>query len=244
MKACKEFEARISALIDDELSPEERLAVMEHLADCPACKAYWEDLLTIGDILRAEETAAPEGFGARVMERVRETKQEKKVVTFPLWKRFAAIAACCTVAVLGVWAMGGIAPNYMEDSAVNSSGAPESYPMQADAAKSGESSEADGGWSYGNFGNNEPCDTAPGSAEDETESCDDAEFAASVIATASDAAAEWVEDNLGEEWVSGESYSLSEEQYNEVRTMLENAGEPFSEIMGNESDGGYQLLAE
>ena len=54
MKACKEFEARISALIDDELSPEERAAVLEHIADCPACKAYWEDLLTIGDILRVE----------------------------------------------------------------------------------------------------------------------------------------------------------------------------------------------
>ncbi len=243
MKACKEFEARISALIDDELSPEERAAVLEHIADCPACKAYWEDLLTIGDILRAEDTAAPEGFAESVMARVKETRQEKKVITFPLWKRFAAIAACCAIAVLGVWMMGGV-PNYMEDAAVSNSGAPESLPMQADAAKSGEMPETDGGWSYGNFGNNEPCDTAPGGVVDDAECDASDEAAASVIATASDAAAEWVEDNLGENWVSGASYSLSEEQYNEVRAMLEKAGEPFSEIVGNETDGGYQLLAE
>ena len=125
MKACKEYEARISALIDDELSPEERLAVMEHLAGCPGCKAYWEDLLAMGDLLRAEDTHAPEGFAESVMARVKETAQERKVVTFPLWKRLAAIAACCAIVVLGVWMMGGIAPSYMEDSAVNGSAAPE-----------------------------------------------------------------------------------------------------------------------
>ena len=41
----------------------------------------------------------------------------------------------------------------------------------------------------------------------------------------------------------GASYTLSEEQYEELRNALERAGEPFSEIMGNEIDG-YRLMAE
>ena len=72
MIVCKEYEARISALIDDVLTIDERIEVLEHLDNCPACRAYWEDLLSLRDLLRTEETPAPVGFTDADMARVRE----------------------------------------------------------------------------------------------------------------------------------------------------------------------------
>lgn len=252
MIVCKEYEARISALIDDELSAHERIEVLEHIAQCPACKAYWEDLLSIRDALRAQEVV-PAGFADAVMARVHMTAQEKvsdkKVLRFPQWKRFAALAACCAVVVLGIWAA-DLAPEMgMDDMnmcATNGSAAPEMYAAQGnstDGAMTNEASE-----DYGILDGDDAAayDTMPGSAEEPDRAKSDAknpDFTAAML-TDSDIAGQWVEDTLGEEWISGASYTLSEEQYQELREMLEKSGEMFTEITGDQSRSEYRLLAE
>lgn len=251
MLVCKDYEARISALIDDELTAAERVEVLEHLAQCPACKAYWEEMLLIRGALRAT-VEVPAGFADAVMARVRATAQEKpvtaerKTLRFPGWKRFAGLAACCAVVLLGVWAM-ELAPNSGAD---NCAAAPQMYATDEDLMTGSAEScgldtadsaapEADNGAAYG-------YEMPPGSSretEDETAE-DNAVSSAAVLMTDSDVAAKWVEDTLGEAWVSGASYSLSEEQYGELRGLLENAGEGFNEIMGEKDSGSYELLAE
>ena len=117
MRTCEEYEVLISALIDGALSEEDRAELVAHMAECPACQAYFNDQLVIHDALSGLEDRAPEGFTARVMDQVRresvpERKPEKKVVAFPLWRRYAAMAACCAVvAAAGFWAFHGRMPS-------------------------------------------------------------------------------------------------------------------------------------
>ena len=117
MRTCEEYEALISAFIDGELAEEERGALMEHMASCPACQQYFDDQIAIHDALESlEAPPAPAGFAERVMSRVRDMEQErpeqpakaeKKTIRFPHWRRWAALAACCAVAALGIWTFGG-----------------------------------------------------------------------------------------------------------------------------------------
>lgn len=109
MRSCKEYEAQISAFLDGELSEEERAEMAEHLAVCPACQRYFDDLVAIHDAFDLEEAPVPEGFAESVMARVREMPQEepdgdaKKIIRFPYWRQWAAMAACCALAALGLW---------------------------------------------------------------------------------------------------------------------------------------------
>lgn len=119
MRSCEEFELLASLVIDEEAAPEEQAELAKHIESCPACRAYFEDLKRIHGTFVREDASLPEGFAARVMERVRETAQdfpeekkpetqakvEKKTVPFPRRKRWAALAACCAVVALSVWAV-------------------------------------------------------------------------------------------------------------------------------------------
>ena len=106
MKTCEEYASLISDFLDGELSAEDRAEVAEHLASCPACQQYFDDLVAMHDAFdQIEEAPVPDGFAEQIMARVRETPQteEKKVIPFPHWRRWAALAACCAIAALGLW---------------------------------------------------------------------------------------------------------------------------------------------
>lgn len=108
MKGCAEYEPLISAFLDGTLSEDERTEVAAHLAGCPACQKYFDDLVAIHDAFDRAEVPAPEGFSDRVMARVRETPQEetgRKAIRIPRWGRWAALAACCAVVALGAWSI-------------------------------------------------------------------------------------------------------------------------------------------
>lgn len=113
MKNCERYELLASLVLDGEASGAEQAELAEHLESCPACRAYFEDIQQIHTGFIQEEISVPEGFAGRVMDRVRRTEQDrpeeeqKKVVQFPRWKRWTALAACCAVAVLSVWAVRG-----------------------------------------------------------------------------------------------------------------------------------------
>ena len=106
MKNCEEYEPLISGFLDGELSAEDRAKAAEHLASCPACQQYFDDLVAMHDAFdQIEDVPVPEGFAEQIMARVRETPraEAKKIIPIPRWRRWAALAACCAVAALGLW---------------------------------------------------------------------------------------------------------------------------------------------
>lgn len=155
MRTCEEYEALISAFIDGALADEDRAELMAHMAECPACQAYFDDQIAIHDALADMEVKAPEGFADRVMAQVRQEsrqapvseKQEKKTVPFPLWRRYAAMAACCAiVAIAGFWAFNGGqlgTGNVAADTALmDSRSAPVVENQENDAAESSTPADA------------------------------------------------------------------------------------------------------
>lgn len=256
MVVCKEYESQISALMDDELTTEERIAVLEHLAQCPACQAYWEDLLSVRDALRTQAESTPDGFAEAVMARVHDTKQdvvsERTVLRFPQWKRFAALAACCAVVLLGIWAIPGVDNNSMDKAMTNGSAAPERARQESSTTNSPTEwpdvdydVSQDGGVAVWQSDMPDALPESNGEADDAkdcAEAC--ARNFAAAICTESTVAEQWVQEYLGQEWRSGGSYVLSEEQYYQLRDWLQTAGEAFTEIKGDKTSTDYQLLAE
>ena len=110
MGACEHYEELISALIDGVLDPADRPALMEHMAECPACQAYFDDQIAMHDAMDRSELQAPEGFSQAVLEQVRRTPQKRaasKAIPLYRWRRWGALAACCAVVALGIWGLQG-----------------------------------------------------------------------------------------------------------------------------------------
>ncbi len=270
--SCEKYEPMISAFLDGELSEEERVDVAAHLAACPGCQRYFDDLVAIHDALEQEEVPVPEDFAESVMARVRETPQEeRRVIAFPHWKRWAALAACCAIAALGLWTVQtGSAKTARQTMAARSAPEPASAMEKGDAETYGALPDAEA----------EVCSEEPDRpAEDETEGADDAkramEDAAEVgagnaptsgfhsdalapallegspaekqnalsgtITAGGPAARAWVEEVLGLPWENGRTYLLTEEEFAGLADVLTAAGEDFRQESGEE---GCRLLAE
>lgn len=280
MRSCEEYEALISAFIDGALAEEDRGALMEHMASCPACQQYFDDQIAIHDALESLEVPAPAGFAEQVMEHVRLTPQsatgperpEKKITAFPRWRRWAALAACCAVAALGVWAFGG--QDAAEDAAVfqnavtHSSAGDEAGQDTARDLPAAQSEEQGkdraANEEYGLLSGQEapePAGEAEKQAAGELEaaltldpvSADSAaaEEAAersdqyvTVLITASPAAADWVEENLGEPWEAYRGYDLTAEQYGELLALLDQEGADFTLRSAEKEPYWYELRAE
>jgi len=132
MDPCEKYEPWISAFLDGELSGEDRAELMEHMAACPSCQRYFDDLVAIHDALDQEEAPVPEGFAEQLMARVGETEQEKprKAIKASHWRRWTAMAACCALAMLGLWGLRSI----QGDQAVMRDAMPAIAPYAADGA--------------------------------------------------------------------------------------------------------------
>ena len=99
MKLCELYEDMISAFIDGAL--EEK----EHMAVCPDCQTYFNEQIALHDALMgdAAEIQPPENFTADVMAHVRFSPQEKRRKPAVRWPQWAALAACCAIAAVGLW---------------------------------------------------------------------------------------------------------------------------------------------
>ena len=94
-----EHTALLDAFVDGQLTAEEMTEVKAHLADCPDCRAYVDDALTIrASFPTEEEPAQPEGFAGRVMQAVAKAPQSRPKKQ--PWGRLAAAAACLALVIL------------------------------------------------------------------------------------------------------------------------------------------------
>ena len=98
MTHCDEYQALISPWLDGALPEEEADALREHLAVCPDCQRYYDDLMAIRDNFPSvEETAVPEGFADGVMAAVRADKAAHRRRRR---RRMLPVAACAAVVLL------------------------------------------------------------------------------------------------------------------------------------------------
>ena len=68
MKYCEEYAALLDAFYDGECTPAEAEQVRLHLAECPGCRAYLDELAIISAGFPGEEDVeVPEGFADGVM---------------------------------------------------------------------------------------------------------------------------------------------------------------------------------
>lgn len=270
MKPCEEYEVWISAFLDGELSAENRAELMEHMAACRSCQRYFDDLVAIHDALDQEEVPVPDGFAAQVMARVEETEQEKprRTILLPHWRQWTALAACCALALLGLWsfqsARGDHTAQYAamadmpymaqdaaipaaqneeygavcESEEVPAEEAPKLRMTDGEAPPQPESKEAAG------VNEDVPAMAAAAAppAEDDAVCADyqrDALFEGALCA-GGETARRWVEEELGLDWENGRLYQLTEEEYAGLLAALTEAEEDFRQ----ESGEGFWLLAE
>ena len=134
MNICEEYAVLIQEYLDDQLSGADRARVMEHLGQCDACRAYFQQLTEMQDAFAAMEAEVPAGLSASIMQQVKATAQIPAKKKFR-WQRYSMLAACLAlVCIAGFYGLGG--GMSMKDAAAESTGADFAYDMMADSKSS------------------------------------------------------------------------------------------------------------
>lgn len=104
---CETFENYLDGYLDGSLSDLERLAMQEHMQNCPGCrKRYEEQRLLLEELRHLDDgVRAPEGLVAGTMERIRRERQPRRR-TRPYWIGGGIAAALCLTLALGTF-LGG-----------------------------------------------------------------------------------------------------------------------------------------
>jgi anti-sigma factor RsiW len=121
MMNCADVRRDLSAFHDEELSIGERIAIADHLENCPGCAVEADDLMTMREALQTENHAELVACGpmlSRVQSDVIERLAAEESVSFSTWitellddrrRAFAttgAALAACALVILGVCQLG------------------------------------------------------------------------------------------------------------------------------------------
>lgn len=92
------MDIKISRFIDDDLNPKEKEEVLEHINSCQECKEYYENLLTIKNLIDdLEEIPLPENFHEEAMDFVKANIKIKKPITISFKKIATYVASVIAV---------------------------------------------------------------------------------------------------------------------------------------------------
>ena len=127
MEDCTRYAPLISAAVDGEVSPEERRDLMDHLAQCPACRGAYEEMLAMHMAFGELDAEVPGDLAGDVMAEIR-SRQKKPRRRY--WLQVGMAAACCALVFLGYRALGPAA-------------AGNAAPTAADTALTGTADTAD-----------------------------------------------------------------------------------------------------
>lgn len=114
MKVCNENQIQIHLYIDGELPEDEARALEAHMAQCPACRRYCEEMRMVSRAVGDMEP--PAGLHDAIMQAVSEAQASEKVVPFakPAGRAgkhqrkrrwLPTVAAMLAIAVVGVFGM-------------------------------------------------------------------------------------------------------------------------------------------
>lgn len=147
MPDCTKYEELCSAYVDHALSRAEKQELEAHLAECPDCRAYVEELRAMRALWRSMETPAPEGLHEQIMERI-EQEARAAIAPVPAKKRrvpvftmMAAAAACLLLAVTG--SLSGVLSQADPDQAADAVVAQNSRSAQTPQAAAADDAQAD-----------------------------------------------------------------------------------------------------
>ncbi|MCD8017707.1 MAG: zf-HC2 domain-containing protein [Oscillospiraceae bacterium] len=117
MAECEKYMEIISAMLDGEASADETREAMEHIAVCPECRAFYEDMLALSAEMSAAEPLA--GMHESIMDAVRANAEDNRSVrqiaaegaamakrspTLVRLRRWGYAAAACVVVAVGIFA--------------------------------------------------------------------------------------------------------------------------------------------
>lgn len=96
---CDKYFELLSARLDGALTQAEELAMENHQAGCPDCRAAGAQLAALrSGFAELEDIPAPKGFAQGVMDRVRKEKTVIPLFKRPQFKALAGLAACLALA--------------------------------------------------------------------------------------------------------------------------------------------------
>ncbi|MCD8099225.1 MAG: zf-HC2 domain-containing protein [Oscillospiraceae bacterium] len=117
MAECEKYMEIISAMLDGEAAADETREAMEHIAVCPECRAFYEDMLALSAEMPAAEP--PAGMHESIMDAVRANAEDNRSVrqiaaegaamakrspTLVRLRRWGYAAAACVVVAVGIFA--------------------------------------------------------------------------------------------------------------------------------------------
>lgn len=139
---CARYEELCSAAIDHALTEQEQKELDAHLAECPACRAYLEELRTMHDMWKELETPMPPALHEKIMSEI-EAEVQKTIVQTPqkhrrrppVFTMLAAAAACVLLAVTGnlTGLFGHVGTTTIHSSVADASTQTEAGPSTAEA---------------------------------------------------------------------------------------------------------------
>ncbi|MCD8192691.1 MAG: zf-HC2 domain-containing protein [Oscillospiraceae bacterium] len=117
MAECEKYMEIISAMLDGEAAADETREAMEHIAVCPECRAFYEDMLALSAEMPSAEP--PAGMHESIMDAVRAGAEDNRSVrqiaaegaamakrspTLVRLRRWGYAAAACVVVAVGIFA--------------------------------------------------------------------------------------------------------------------------------------------
>lgn len=143
MPDCTYFEELCSVSLDGELTRMEKRALEEHLAVCPACAAYLEDLKMIRGIWDELKMPLPEELHESIMQGIVDEVGKTTVPTEknrrrpPVFTMLAAAVACVMLVMSGT--VGELVAKFNASSTTSAAGTSAAGAAMEDAGKSADS---------------------------------------------------------------------------------------------------------
>ena len=104
---CAQVKQMISRYVDQDLDPQEKRSLEDHIGKCPSCQEAMEGQMAVHNLLaEAEKFEAPLGFATRVMARIEEKERRPSFWSFftlqPAFLRMAEVAFALVIVFIGM----------------------------------------------------------------------------------------------------------------------------------------------
>lgn len=137
MTECEKYQELCAAFVDDELTAEELASLQAHLAVCPSCAEYLDDLRQVVGLCREKPPEPPEAFHENIMQYI--VAQAQATVVQPEHRRrtlpvFTVLAAA---AVVVLCVLSGVSSDFINLQTGTTSGAASSGAADSGVAAEG-----------------------------------------------------------------------------------------------------------
>ncbi|MDO4815512.1 MAG: zf-HC2 domain-containing protein [Bacillota bacterium] len=133
MSNCEHYAELISAMIDGEISENEKAEIEAHTSQCAECRKMLEAFAAVSESLEELEDL-PSGLHDGIMKKVKTADKRKK----PAWTKILPLAACLTVVIFG-----GVKLMNTPDAKDNTMETADMYSVRTENSDAGDGEYAD-----------------------------------------------------------------------------------------------------